>query len=292
MRVLLIGAGGYVGSALAERLIAEDHEVVALTRPGSARPAVPYERRFGDLKVPASLSAAVTDDIDGVIHAATPTGDARMDAAAIAALTAVMHGTIRPFVYTSGIWVLGATGEHSADENTPTNPIPIAAYRPAVEEQVLALTDNGIRATVLRPGIVHGRGAGIPAMLVDWARKTGTPQVVGAPGVRWPMVHVDDLADLYIRVLTQAPARTVWHGVAEPAVPVRELAAAAGRAAGVRGEPRFWPVPDAAQDLGAQFAEALALDQSVTAENARTRLDWHPRELDAVSDLRVGSYRG
>ncbi|MFD0636233.1 NAD-dependent epimerase/dehydratase family protein [Catenulispora yoronensis] len=179
------------------------------------------------MKVPASLTAAVTEDIDGVVHAATSTGDPRMDAAAITALTAPMHGTIRPFVLTSGVWVLGATGEQSADETTPAAPIPLVAHRPALEEQVLALTDNGIRATVLRPGVVHGRGGGIPAQLVEWARKAGVPRVVGDLAARWPMVHVDDLADLYVRVLTQAPARTVWHGVTEPAVPVRELAAAA-----------------------------------------------------------------
>src|SRR5439155_1158122 len=112
--VLLIGASGYVGSALAERLTAEGHEVVALARPGSTSPAVPFERRFGDLKVPASLTAAVTDDIDGVVHAAASTGDARMDAAAVAALTKAMHGTIRPFVYTSSLWVLGAAGAEGA----------------------------------------------------------------------------------------------------------------------------------------------------------------------------------
>ena len=291
MRVLLIGAGGYIGSAVAERLTAEGHEVVALARPGSGRPAVPFERRFGDLKVPASLSAAVTADIDGVIHAGTPTGDARMDAAAITALTGPMQGTIRPFVYTSGVWVLGAAGAEPADETSPTNPIPIVGYRPEIEERVLALTDDGIRATMLRPGIGHGHGGGIPALLVEWARKAGVPRVIGDAGTRWPMVHVTDLADLYVKVLTQAPARTVWHGVAEPAVPVRRLAAAAGRAAGVTGDVEVWPLEEAAQDLGKEFAEALALDQNVTAENARTRLEWKPRELDAVDDLRVGSYR-
>ncbi|MFL6113458.1 MAG: NAD-dependent epimerase/dehydratase family protein [Catenulispora sp.] len=291
MRVLLIGAGGYLGSALAERLTAEGHQVVALTRPGSGRPAVPFERRFGDLRVPASLAAAVTDDIDGVVHAAAPAGNARMDAAAIAALTTPLHGTIRPFVYTSGVWVLGATGAVGADESSPADPIAIVGHRPDVERQVLAATDDGVRATVLRPGVVHGRGGGIPSLLVDWARKAGVPRVVGGLAVRWPMVHVDDLADLYVRVLTQAPARTVWHGVAEPAVRVRDLAGAAGAAAGVPGEPRLWPVAEAAQDLGRTLAEALALDQSVTADRSRARLEWEPRQLSAVDDLRIGSYR-
>ncbi|MFD0636232.1 hypothetical protein ACFQ9X_36355 [Catenulispora yoronensis] len=39
----------------------------------------------------------------------------------------------------------------------------------------------------------------------------------------------------------------------------------------------LWPLDEAGQDLGKQYAEALALSQSVTAENARTRLDWAPR---------------
>ena len=289
MRVLLIGAGGYLGTAAAERLTAAGHQVVALVRDGAAS-ASPYERRVGDLTDPASLTAAVTDDIDAVIHAATPTGDAAVDAAAVDALTAPLCGTLRAFIYTSGVWVLGATGDTAATEDSPTNAIPIVGYRPRIEEQVLATSDDRVRATVLRPGIIHGRGGGIPAMMVDWARKAGAGRVVGDLPVRWPMVHVDDLAELYVLVLEQAAAGTIWHGVAQPAVRIRDLAAAAGTAAGVSDEPRVWPVEEARAELGEAFADALALDQNVTGHHAHTRLGWHPRQLDAVSDMRFGSY--
>ncbi|MFB4317825.1 NAD-dependent epimerase/dehydratase family protein [Actinomadura sp. 21ATH] len=290
MRILIVGARGYVGSAVAERLSAKGHEVVELVRPGGDRPEGPYERRLGDLTDPGSLTAAVTPDIDAVIDLATPTGDAATDAAAIAALTNPLGGTGRAFVYTSGVWVLGATGAAAAHEDMPTNPIPIVGYRPGIERQVLATAQDGVRATVIRPGIVHGRGGGIPALLVDLARKHGAPRIVADPAVRWPMVHIDDLADLFATVAEQAPAGTLWHGVTQQAVPVRELTIAAGQAAGVLGEPQVWPLDQAREQLGTLFADALALDQSVSGQRARDRLGWQPRHPDAVTDLREGSY--
>ncbi|WP_034485330.1 NAD-dependent epimerase/dehydratase family protein [Actinomadura oligospora] len=290
MRVLVIGAGGYVGSALTGRLVEAGHEVVALVRPGRTSVAGAAELREGDLADPASLTAAVTPDIDAVVHAATPSGDAALDKAAIEALTAPLRDGGRAFVYTSGVWVLGATGAETAGEDAATDPIPIVGYRPEIERQVLATAGDGVRAAVIRPGIVHGRGGGIPAMLVQWAGEDGAPRVVADPDARWPMVDVDDLADLYVAVLTDASAGTVWHGVAESAVPVRDLAVAAGRAAGVDGEPRVWPLEQAAEQLGEPFAVALALDQSVGAEATRDRLGWSPKRPGGVADLREGSY--
>jgi uncharacterized protein (TIGR02246 family) len=289
MKILLLGATGYVGSAIAEGLVQHGHTVVELGR-ATDRPARGHERRTGDLLDPGSLARAVTPDIDAVVHAATPTGDAATDAAAVSALLAPLRGTGRALIYTSGVWVLGATGPVPAGEDAATNPLPIVGYRPQIEQQVLAAAGDGVRATVIRPGIVHGRGGGIPALLVDLARKHGAPVFVAADEqpVQWPMVHVDDLAELYAVVLDRAPAGTLWHGVAEPAVPVRDLARAAGRAAGVLAAPRALPVTEARQALGEAFADALALDQRVAGGAARERLGWQPRRAGAVEDLVTG----
>ncbi|MFD9482899.1 SgcJ/EcaC family oxidoreductase [Streptomyces sp. NPDC059991] len=289
MKVLLIGASGYIGSAVSAHLADAGHQVVALVR-DAHRPDAGHEQRVGDLTDPASLTRAVTSDIDAVVNLAPPTGDAAVDAAAITALTDPLRGTGRAFVYASGVWVLGATGPDAADENAPANPLPIVGYRPAIERQVLDTADAGVRATVIRPGIVHGNGGGIPALLVGLARKHGTPTYVGEEAVHWPMVHVDDLADLFVATVEKAPAGSLWHGVAESAVPVRDLAAAAGAAAGVDGEPRSWPLEDARAELGAPFADALALDQTVSGDAARASLGWLPRRAGAVADVRQLSY--
>ncbi|MFC0842671.1 SgcJ/EcaC family oxidoreductase [Streptomyces noboritoensis] len=288
MKVLLIGASGYIGSAVSAHLADAGHQVVALVR--TDRPDAGHEQRVGDLTDPASLTRAVTPDIDAIVHLAPPTGDAAVDAAAITALTDPLRGTGRAFVYASGVWVLGATGPAAADENAPVNPPPIVGYRPAIERQILDTADAGVRATVIRPGIVHGNGGGIPAILVGLARKHGTPMYVGEEAVHWPMVHVDDLADLFVATVEKAPAGSLWHGVTESGVPVRDLAVAAGAAAGVDGEPQPWPLEDARAQLGAPFADALALDQTVSGDAARESLGWLPRRAGAVADVREVSY--
>lgn len=290
MRILIIGARGYIGSAVASTLADRGHDIVALIRPGTDKPGDQFETRFGDMADPDSLVAVVTPDIDAVIDLAAPTGDVAADLAAIDALIAPMRGTGRVFVYTSGVWVLGATGRAVAEEGTATNPIPIVAYRPSLEQRVLAASADDVRASVIRPGIVYGHGGGIPAMLLDLARSSGAPQIVGDSSVRWPMVHVDDLADLFARVLEQAPATAMWHAVSQQAVPVKELAAAAGQAVGVSAEPQVMPLELANARFGELFTGALALDQAVSGETARQELGWEPRNPDAVAELRGGSY--
>ncbi|KUJ65019.1 hypothetical protein ACZ90_52715 [Streptomyces albus subsp. albus] len=291
MKVLLIGANGYIGSAVAAHLADAGHQVVALTRTPGRDTGRPYEERVGDLTDPGSLTQAVTPDIDAVVNLATPTGDRDVDAAAIDALTAPLRGTGRAFVYTSGVWVLGATGAEPVGEDAPTDPLPIVGYRPEIERQVLATAEDGVRASVVRPGIVHGAGGGIPALLVNLALGHGEPKFVGEEGTRWPMVHVDDLAELFRLAAERAEGGTVWHGVTEPAVAVRELAAAAGSAAGTTAPPAGWPLEEARAALGADFADALALDQAVSGQAARDKLGWQPRQAGAVDDLRTGSYR-
>lgn len=283
MKTLVIGGTGYIGQAVVRTLRAAGHSPVVLVRDAlTALDAV--ETRLGDLRDPASLRAAVTDDIDAVVHAATPTGDWDVDRAAIEHLTAALSS--RPLVYLSGVWVLGRAPE-AVDESAPVDPIEIVRGRVRLEETVRRA--GTARGVVVRPGIVHGAGGGIPAMMVGWARDAAAGRYVGEPTVRWPMVHVDDLADLVLLALDHAEAGAVLHAVAEPAVPVKELAAAADVAAGGTGRAEAWPEADAASQLGAPFATALALEQEVTAPASRA-LGWRPSRPEAVVDLRDGSY--
>jgi nucleoside-diphosphate-sugar epimerase len=290
MRVLVLGATGYIGSAVTERLTAAGHQVVALTRHRGHDPRLPHPHqvRWGDIHVPGSLSDAVTPDIDAVVDVSNPSGDAAVDAAKIAALLEPLRGTGRALVYTSGVWVLGPTGPGSVDEDAPTRPIELVRERPEIEREVLAAAADGVRGVVIRPGIAHGRGSGIPALLVELARSHGGGRYVGAP-VRWPMVHVDDLADLYVTAVERADAQGVIHAVAEEAVPVVDLAAAAARGIGAAGPVEPWPIAQARATLGRAYADALALDQACSGYRAR-RLGWQPRGVRAVEDLSVGSY--
>ncbi len=293
MRVFLTGATGYIGSAVADALRAAGHAVTGLARSDDAvsklqaRGAVALR---GDLKEPESFSKAACE-MDAVIHtASTNDGSApHADRAAVEAITQALEGTNKPFIYTSGIWVYGDTGERVADEQSPLNPTPLVAWRPANEQLVLESAERGVRAVVIRPAIVYGRGVGIPAELVQSAREKGTARFVGTGENRWPQVHVDDLANLYVRALEHAPAGTILNATSGPSVRVSEVAEAASRAGGAEGRTESWPIEEARKSLG-PYADALILDQQVSSEKAVELLGWKPESPSMLEDLERGSY--
>jgi nucleoside-diphosphate-sugar epimerase len=287
MRVFVTGATGYVGSAVVEALRAEGHDVVGLARSEEAArrlEAAGCAVLRGSL-ADADVLARGARDADATIHAgATGAADqAEVDTAAVHALLDALAESGKPFVYTSGVWVLGPTGDAVADEDAPTNAAAIVAWRAEMERTVLDAAARGIRSVVLRPGVVYGRGGGTPGGFVSSGRKKGVVRYVGDGSQRWPMVHVDDLADLYVLALA-APARTVLNA-AGPSLPARAVTEAAARAAGARAE--SWPLEDARARLGV-YADALALDQQVSAERARA-LGWRPSRPSVVEELEGGS---
>ncbi|MDN5748999.1 MAG: NAD-dependent epimerase/dehydratase family protein [Pseudonocardia sp.] len=288
MDVLVIGVTGYIGAAVSGHLTAAGHRVIALTRSAATAP----DTRRGDLTDPRSLVAAVTPDIDAVIHVGSPT-DATTDLAAVRALAEPLHGTGRVLIYTSGTWVLGPTGVEPVDEDAVTDAIDIVGHRPEVERHALDTAAHGVRSSMIRPGVAHGRGGGIPAILVGLAAEHGGGRYVGPAGVRWPMVHVADLADLYVAAPERAPAGTLLHGVG------RGIGAGARprRGRGPRGGRRRGgasPAPRrGAARFGAPFADALALDQAVSGTRARHLLRWNPyrdsAEKSVTGTCAVGS---
>jgi nucleoside-diphosphate-sugar epimerase len=138
---------------------------------------------------------------------------------------------------------------------------------------------------------VYGRGGGIPKSFADSARNEGSARFVGKGENRWPFVHVDDLADLYLLALERAPAGTLLLGVSGLAYPVREMAAAASRGAGTEGNVTSWPLAEAREPLGA-YADALVLDQQASGRRAQDLLGWRPSRPDVLEDLEHGSYAG
>jgi nucleoside-diphosphate-sugar epimerase len=290
MKVFLTGATGYIGSAIADRLRAAGHQVTGLAR--SAASAAKLETRgirsvHGDFSDPNAIAAAARQ-ADGVISAAT-TYDPSIDGPAIEAMLDALAGTNKPLIYTSGIWSHGDTEGQVVDETSPPRPAELIAWRQAVEERVLRAAARGVRAVVIRPAIVYGRGGGIPAGFIESARKEGAARYVGNGENRWPFVEVDDLADLYLLALENAPPGTLLLGVHGPSHRVREVAAAASRGGGVGGKTVAWPLEEARQALGA-YADALVLDQQASGKRARELLGWRPHRPDVLEDMEHGSY--
>ena len=244
----------------------------------------------GDLREPQSF-AATAGAADGVVHMAS-TNDASagaVDEAAAEAMLSHLHPGAA-FVYTSGTWVYGNTEGEPATEASALNPTPLIAWRPAAERRVLALAARrSIAAVILRPAMVHGYGGGIFGMLADMVRQTGSVRVVGDGRNHWPAVHVDDLATAYLSAMERTAsgdgrvAGQIFNVVAEDAV--AEMGEAIRASVGA-GRVEFWPLDDARTSLG-PFADALALDQTVSGQHARRVLAWEPRGPGLIADLSV-----
>ncbi len=289
MKVFLTGASGYIGGAVTDVLRARGHELTGLARSerSAARLTAAGVRPVrGDFSDPAGVAAAARA-ADAVVSLAR-TYDAAVDGPAVAAMLDALARSNRALVYTSGIWAFGNTGEVVVDETSPVNPPPLVAWRQAVEDRVRESAARGVRSVVLRPGVVYGRGGGIPAGFVESARQGGAARYVGTGDNRWPMVYLDDLAELYELVLERAIPGTLLVPVHGPAHRVRELAAAASRGAGAGGRTVAWPLEEARKTLG-DYADALALDQQASGARSEA-LGWRPEGPDALEDLERGSY--
>jgi nucleoside-diphosphate-sugar epimerase len=283
MRVFLTGATGYIGSAVLDALVRAGHEVTCLVRsPEKAALAGQLGGRplVGDLAEPASYESAAVGH-DGYIHAAEDILPRRSEVDRIAIETLVAAArrsasagavTDRFLLYTSGIWVLGSTRQ-PAGEDAAINPAEIVAWRPAHEQFVLAAAGSGLRACVVRPGIVYGGARGIIGDLIRDA-SNGLVRIVGSGENHWPAVYDRDLADLHVRLVSRADASGIFHATDEGDERVNEIVEAIAAQVKTYPEIRRMPLEEARAKMGAR-AGALTLDQIVRGPRARA-LGWSP----------------
>lgn len=272
MRIFLTGATGYLGGAIAPALRARGHEVTALVRPDAEARALRDAGVVivtGDLdSLPSQRETVAPHDV--VINFAQPnTPDA---AVVMQRSTDFFTSLPAHFISTSGVWVLGSG---KSDESTPTTkPLALVAWRPALEQQVLATG----RGAVLRPGCVYG---GRQSLLAGWfaaAEKKQPIEIIGDGENRWSMVNLHDLADLYVRAVEQK-ATGILHGVDDTRATLNECA----RAIAPGGEIQHIPADAVRPKLGA-FTDALILDQQVSSEATRKKTGWQPKR-DFVSSV-------
>jgi nucleoside-diphosphate-sugar epimerase len=148
------------------------------------------------------------------------------------------------------------------------------AGRPAIEQRVLRAG-----GWVIRPGMVYGDGGGlVHGLLTAKAAERGTGVYIGPPGTRWPVVHVDDLAALYLAVATRAAPGTIWHGASQT-IRLDAIATALGGGTAIS-----WPASEASAELGL-LADLFTRDQDVSSAKTRSVLDWAPVHTSIVGYL-------
>jgi nucleoside-diphosphate-sugar epimerase len=285
VKVFLTGGSGYLGQATIEALVRHGHEVTALARSDRAAGTVTglgAKAIIGELTDLSVLRDAASA-ADGVLHLGwSSERSAEVDLAAAEALLDGL-GDRGPYVHTGGLWVYGDT-DGVVDEDAPKNPPQVTAWR--LENEARVLGRAGSHPVLVMPGVVYGRGSGLlEYFFVEPARATGAVRIIGDGTNHVTLVHVDDVAELYVLALA-APAGSVYGGVTEN-LPFATIAPALATAAGVPGKVEQISLAAAYEQMGV-IAGAYALDQQLTSDRARRELGWEPKHLDAVADLAAG----
>jgi nucleoside-diphosphate-sugar epimerase len=147
-----------------------------------------------------------------------------------------------------------------------------------------ALETAGIDPIIIHPAMVYEAGGGVFGRFIEDARGRKIVRVVGSEDVRWPLVHCDDLADLYLLALERASSCASYIGAAIDGFPVGRIARAVARKFGVLSPLQIIAADALASELGS-WALGYAMDQQLSGDKARRELGWNPSHVDPEGEI-------
>lgn len=235
MRCVIFGGGGFIGSAIADRLLQDGHMLRIFERPR----VEPY-RRFsesekvewvtGDLLSIHDVSEAMVG-MDAVLHLVSFTlpkssnDDILYDVqtnlvATIQLLDAMLAQNVKRIVFiSSGGTVYGVPQYVPIDENHPTDPLVSYGITKLTIEKYLLMYQrlHGIRSTILRVSNPYG-----PRQRVETAQGAATTflyralnnmqiEVWGDGSVVRDYIYISDVADAFATVLTYQGQKSIFN---------------------------------------------------------------------------------
>ncbi len=276
---LIAGASGYVGSRLAERLLAAGHRVRGLV----LNPDTPVVERLasrgmsvwiGDLTRPETLtgiaegaeyvfnltSCSVLES--NALHRTYVSGNLNLIDACDRA------GAVSAYVFTSNVTPYGDTGEARVDEDFPVAPRHLLGEVMAEAERSImrVARERRFPAIILRVASIYG-----PERDPVTAVETGLVTIYGDGRNFVSHIHVDDLLDVLERVPLEGQPGAIYNvGDDEPLRQI-DLASEIRRRLGMVPPRTFSPA--AALRAGLDPSIVGSLTASVRLDNRRLRHD-------------------
>jgi dihydroflavonol-4-reductase len=319
MTVLITGATGQVGHAIARRLAVDGVEPRALVRSPERAGALPsgVQPVFGDVTDAPSLRAAF-DGCATVYHAAGIPEQWRRDAGEFTRVNvegtrnvvdAALAASVERFVYTSTDDVLVQAPGTEFDESV-VNPNPgQTPYQRSKQEAdriVTAALERGLPAVFLHPAGLYGPAPflvkGLNDLLMQLATRKTPVLLPGGMGV----AYSDDVAEGHVRAAAQAPvgaryilaesfqslsdiARAV--AACEPRAKVpRVMPLAVARAVSIAGE-RVAQVTGRPPMIPRSVLQFLERGARPSGARARTELGWNPTPFATGVERTLTSFR-
>ena len=289
MRVFVTGASGFIGLPTVKSLRAAGHEVLGLARSEEAAGRLQQLGAGvvkGDLTNLDTLRTAAAES-DGVLHLAFhfDLADAQrsveMDQAAIRAMLAGIASSGKAFVGTTGTLGIQPAGDMATELDLAAEP---HRWRAPAEEMVLRA--EGARGMVIRLApTVHGAGdhTFIPE-LISKAKQNGASLYPGEGTNTWQAVFRDDVAELYRLALEQGKAGCRYHGIAEPAIAMRDIALAVGQGLNL---PTEQVSPELALEKMGWIAHFATMGVPTSSQRTQDELGWKPVGPTLFEDMRA-----
>ncbi len=210
MKVLVSGAGGFLGRATVNSLLKRGHTVRAIVRPSSLVPAWPegVEIFRADLRVEKDFAPAF-EGVDAVLHLAAAVTGTEDTQFASRFLGAMAKSAVKRLVHVSSLVVYNwSKAGPCLDEKTPleTTPYAMGGYTIAKiwQERVVSrlAAENSWNLTIVRPGFIWGVDH---AEIAGMGRKFGKFYLMFGPFTRLPLSHVENCADC-LAAAVESPA--------------------------------------------------------------------------------------
>jgi uncharacterized protein (TIGR01777 family) len=278
MKVLLTGATGFLGHAIARNLALRGHDLVILSRDDQrAKKHFPYPADFfqWDAERAAPPQEAFAG-VEGVIHlAGEPVAAKRWTSAQRKRiLDSRVLGTrqlwqgiakaressgaslLQSFVSASAIGYYGDRGDEALTESAAAGKGFLAQVCTEWEREIFQLGFDEVRKVAIRIGIVLGReGGALEKLLPIFRSGLGGPVGRGTQWMSW--IHLDDLAWAFVEALEQDSYRGPVNAVAPHPVTQAEFARSLGE---VLRRPAILPVPSFALQAGMGAMASVVLE--------------------------------
>jgi uncharacterized protein len=285
MKVAITGATGFVGSRLVERLQAEGHQVLVLTRAADRARRIFPTAAFPNVQIQAYTPLESGDwqqaisGCDGVVNlAGAPIAEGRWTAdrkqeilnsrqiGTEKIVESIAKAAPKPsvLVNSSAIGYYGTSETATFEESSPAGNDFLAQVCQAWEAAAAKVEATGTRRVILRTGIVLGMGGVIAKMLLPFRLFAGGPLGTGRQWFSW--IHREDLVNLILAALTQPELSGTYNATAPNPVRMAEFCQILGQ---MLRRPSWLPVPDfALEALLGEAAQVVLEGQQVLPKRA------------------------
>jgi len=256
MRILIMGATGFIGKALCKLLIKEGHEILALSRnPKKAAESFPPDIPIIEWD---GRSTRFLDERSKTLHgivnlAGENIGTGRWSRtkkrqilesrvhAGRALVEAVRHADQKPkvVVQASAIGFYGSTHDEVLDESSPSGTGFLAEAGQQWESSSKEVESLGCRRVIIRSGVVLGTSGGVlPKLLRPFRLFLGGPPGNGSQWFSW--IHLEDEILAIRFLLEKEDAHGVYNLTTPEPLTMRRFCRVLGK---TMNRPSWIPVP-------------------------------------------------